>query len=427
MSSTTQDAAPETLARDVSFHGMTVTQFLGAFNDNAFKQVILLLAIDLARNDPGAATYQPIATGLFAVPFVIFSGLAGSLADRVSKTSVIVWMKVLEIVVMVLGAVAFYYENMLLLLATLFLMAAQSAFFGPAKYGILPEMIRPKDLAKANGVIQMTTFLAIILGLAIGGWLKDSFPGRLYVPGMIYTVLAVLGTGTALLVRRMPPAQPDLAVFRNPFGDLWPTLGRIRRDRSLLLVILYYSYFWFLGGVFTQMLNLYGKALLFAGQDEGFQDTKTSLLLVSVSIGMAAGFPLGGFLSRGKIAFRLANWGIAGVVLGLAALAFLASPSLVWAVHAVLFLIGLSAGLFALPLQTYIQVRPPEGEKGRVIGAMNFVNFLFIGAASGYEWVAEKILQDANARWIPMTLAVFTAAIAIWLYPAIQRLARSTG
>ena len=201
------------LKRDKSFWGMAATQFLGAFNDNLFKQLVLLLSI-AAAGAAGASDRQGLAMFIFTVPFLAFTGYAGYLADRLSKRVIVVACKVAEIGVMALGAVAFvaYASNGQLwpLYVVLFLMGAHSAFFGPAKYGILPEMLRAKDLPRANGFLLMSTFLAIIFGTVIAGFLLRFFGDRLWVASVSCMSIALAGLLTALLVRRVRPSNPEL-------------------------------------------------------------------------------------------------------------------------------------------------------------------------------------------------------------------------
>ncbi len=234
------DALP-TLYRDAAFWGMTVTQFLGAFNDNLFKQLVLLLSItgvDQALRSE-AADNQWLPMLMFAGPFLLFTGYAGFLADRYSKRTIVVWAKVAEIAAMAMGAAAFaaYGANrsMWPMYAVLFFMAAQSAFFGPAKYGILPEMLRDSDLPRANGFMLMTTFLAIIFGTAVAGLLLADYRSpaaiaaasalpaheraaaeqlrvahQLWMGSVACVGIAVVGTLTSLWVRRVPVANPRL-------------------------------------------------------------------------------------------------------------------------------------------------------------------------------------------------------------------------
>src|SRR5438874_6350049 len=232
------------LFRDRSFWGMTATQFLGAFNDNLFKQLMLLLAIPVGAAATQKADQQGLATMIFSLPFVLFSGFAGFLSDRYSKRTMIVACKVAEIGIMLLGMLAFLaygttsYRG---LLVVLFLMGTHSAFFGPGKYGILPELFREEDLPRANGVILMTTFLAIIFGTASAGLLGDLLynaagqrvPERLWIGSLFCVGIAVLGTITSLLVRPFPAAVPGLSF--QPSGLFIPpdTRRLLASDRPL--------------------------------------------------------------------------------------------------------------------------------------------------------------------------------------------------
>ena len=202
---------------DTSFWGMTVTQFLGAFNDNVFKQMVLLLCVaHVAATKATGDIWQPIAQAAFALPFILFSGYAGYLSDKYSKRTIVVLCKVAEIVVMLCGtAVLVQWDGdsqagVTALCCVLFLMGTQSAFFGPAKYGILPEMLREHDLPTSNGLIQMTTFLAIIFGTVVAGFCMVRYSADLPVITGICVGIAVAGTISSLMVRRTPVAQPEL-------------------------------------------------------------------------------------------------------------------------------------------------------------------------------------------------------------------------
>ena len=219
------------LGRDRAFWGLTITQFLGAFNDNLFKQLMLLLAVPVGAAAVSAEDQQGLATVVFSLPFVLFSGYAGYLSDRYSKRPIIVLCKVAEIAVMLLGLAGFLcyaasgYPG---LLVVLFLMGMHSAFFGPGKYGILPELFRAEDLPRANGFILMTTFLAIIFGTASAGLLGelvdremplDESAHRLGIGSGICIGLAVVGTLTSLLIRCVAAGQGG-AAFRD--SQPWP-------------------------------------------------------------------------------------------------------------------------------------------------------------------------------------------------------------
>ena len=286
------DGAKEPLAGR-SFVSIIITQFLGAFNDNAFKQLILLLAVGLSM-EAGDSYHQSLAGGVFALPFVLFSGFAGSFADRYSKTFIFRFCKAWEVLVMLLGGFAFYLGNIPLLYFTLFMMGMQSAFFGPAKYGIIPELFASRSLSKANGIILMTTYLAITLGTATAGLIKDHFGstaaaeagsgpalGDLYLAQGALVLLAVLGTLSALGVRRAPVADPGVQLRGRLFGELGTTLRFIFSNRLFSSVVLTYAYFWGLGAALLMLCNAYGKILM------GLDDSSTSLLLVFLSVGFA--------------------------------------------------------------------------------------------------------------------------------------------
>jgi acyl-[acyl-carrier-protein]-phospholipid O-acyltransferase/long-chain-fatty-acid--[acyl-carrier-protein] ligase len=231
-----------TLSRDASFWSMAVTQFLGAFNDNVFKQLILLLATPtVAQVAAGTAEdLQSQAQLVFAASFLIFSGFAGYLSDRFSKRPIVILSKAAEIVCMLLGMVGFFFYDLIGfpgMLCVLFLMGTQSAFFGPSKYGILPEMLRPADLPRANGIFLMLTFLAIIFGMAAAGELKELLGNRLWIASLVCVGIAVLGTITSLWVRRVPPAQPDLEYRASCWVISNDMLALLRKDRELLWAI----------------------------------------------------------------------------------------------------------------------------------------------------------------------------------------------
>ncbi len=382
------DPLPE-LYHDSAFWGMTATQLFGAFNDNLFKQLILLLAVPVGAAAVSEDDQQWLATIVFSFPFVLFSGYAGFLADRFSKRTIILLAKVGEIVVMALGilAFAFYghtgYSGLLVVLA---LMGTQSAFFGPSKYGILPEMLRGSDLPRANGLILMTTFLAIIFGTAsaglVGHWLvDDSAPladsaGRLWRGSALCVGIAVVGTLTALWIRRVRPARPNLRFRMSALVIPPETRAVLWNELPLLAAILASCTFWLVSGVAIQSINSLGLVQLGLGKQW------TSLLTATIGVGIALGAVTAGRMCHGRADPRVVRIGVWGIVLFLLVL----SVSLpggqhllgFWGSLPVLILVGISAGLFAIPVQVYIQARPPAGQKGRMIAVMNQANFIAI-------------------------------------------------
>ncbi len=408
-----------------SFVGFITTQFLGAFNDNLFKQLLLLLAIPAAV--AGAAQQgtdlQGIATIVFGIPFVFFGGIAGYVSDRFSKRRVIVLSKVAEIVVMIMGLVAFLatpWVGFYGLWIVLFLMGLQSTFFAPGKYGILPEMMRPNQLARANGIVLMTTFIAIIFGTSVAGWLKDLVVSpdvprfeaaqHLWVGSIACIVVAAIGTAASFLVHRVNAAAPGLKFQAEYLTVPKPILSLLRADRTLLLALGASCAFWLIAGLTIQSVNSLCKVQL------GLSDTRTSIMVALISIGIALGGALAGWLSRGGDGHRVLVVGMWGIVAFCALLAitipgrghllgFAGSiPTLV--------LLGAAAAFFAIPIQVFLQARPPDDLKGRMIAVMNQANFFAI-VMSGLFYMA----LDATITALDWPRSALFAAMALLFVP----------
>lgn len=424
-------AAPP-LLQDASFWGMTATQFLGAFNDNLYKQLVLLICLDyVALRNLQTDPYQSIAQGMFSLPFVLCSGFAGWLSDRYSKRSIVVLSKVAEIVVMGAGLAVFatqtFGSDIYLrgLLGVLFLMGAQSAFFGPAKYGILPEMLHENDLPLANGLVQMTTFLAIIFGTALCGYLKDSLGktgSALTVISAATVGIAVLGTLTSLLVRRTAVAAPGLEFHLASLAVDRPTVQMLRCDRQLLAALGATVLFWFLGGASLPIINTLGKEQLRLG------DTVTSLLTASIGLGIAVGCVVAGLASRQRIRFGLVRGGAWGMTLLFSGLALLPAwelegrPSAIVAAG-LLVLLGMCAGVYAVPLQVFLQSRPPREQKGRMIATMNVCTWLGVFASAFFYHVCSQTFTNQQIARSFFVLAALSLTVAVLYRQADQELA----
>src|SRR5678815_1181898 len=213
------------ILKDRGFFCFFLTQFLGAFNDNFYKIIITLVALDIPAGD--GIQYIPLIGGLFILPFLLFSGYAGYLADVYSKRDVLVAVKVFEIFAMGLGLLAFFVDRMEPLLAVVFLMGLHSTFFSPAKYGILPEMLPEKDLSRGNGLLEMSTFMAIILGTAFGGTIYEAWKDRLGWIGAILIAIAVLGTLTSLRITRVLPSGSSKKFVISPLAEIWSGTKRL--------------------------------------------------------------------------------------------------------------------------------------------------------------------------------------------------------
>lgn len=450
------------LYRDRSFWGMTVTQFLGAFNDNLFKQLVMFLSVvtigaasmsavqpDGAQPDsapPTDATVGDVAsTGtpkiedrqgtadtIFGIPFLLVTGYAGYLADRYSKRTIIIGCKVAEIFIMAAGAIAFSLYtpgNLGFLYVVLFLMGVHSGFFGPAKYGILPEMLRPTDLPRANGFILMTTFLSIILGGVVAGVLKEHFSTRLWLASAACMSIAVLGTLTSFMVRRTPPSNPTMQFEWSALLVPPDMIALFRANRPLLMALLVSSVFWMLAGMLKSAVTASGLI------DQNVGEVRTSWLFGIISVGIAAGAAIGGIISAGKLDFRVLRVGAIGMFACMVLLAIpssgnaaalagtngeLAPPpglgeSRQWLGYygsmGTLLLLGMFTGFFAVPLQVFMQKAPPEGKKGRMIAVMNQANWVGI-VLNGLVYSGIARLIEAR-NWPRCTAFVFIAAIML--------------
>jgi len=400
----------QTLARP-GIQAFLWTQFLGAFNDNVCKFVVSMLAVSLA----GAAGSGelPIVGVVFILPFLLFSGYAGQLADRYNKRTVLVVTKALEIVAMALAVAALYAHNFNGMLAVLFLLALQATFFSPAKYGIVPEILPDGELSRANGLLEMSTFAAIVLGTSIGGFLFSAWKDQLPLIGCALLGLAIVGSLTSFGIPQgatpqqgvTPPqdaARANAPPMRlNPWAGLGAGLARLRGDRTLGLSILGISYFWFLGALLQMVIILFGKETM------GLSDVGVGLLGTFLAVGIGMGSMAAGRLSGEKVELGLVPLGSIGMGLFSIALAFTSSS--VWSASVCLACLGFAAGLFIVPLNALMQQRPAAHEKGQVIATNNLLNTVGILLASGVLWLLHDYLRIAPARII-LAFGLFTLA-----------------
>lgn len=367
------------LFRNRSFSALTLTQFLGAFNDNAFKQLVLLLSLSTALPwiaEPGwvQGWGQSLALAAFSMPFVLFGILGGSVADRFSKRRVMVLSNLAEVAVMALGGVAFASERYELVLVVLFAMGLQSSFFGPSKNGSIPELTEPRDLSRANGLIQMTSSMAIVLGTALGGFLFERLEDSLLTAAGIFTVIAGIGFASSLLLQPLPARAPERVIRVNPVLEVRRQWRAIGGDRALVLSLIASALFFHVGAALMLVVNQYGAWLDLTGGG-------IALLLTVVSLGVAAGSLLAGRLSGDRIESGLIPAGLTG--LGLATLAVLLAPeSLAW-LRVCLFAAGVSAGVFGVPIRALIQHLPAPEDRGSVLGLSEVIDFVGIFLAAG--------------------------------------------
>lgn len=373
------------------FFPLFTVQFLGALNDNVFKNaLVILLAFKLAKAPAEIGMLITLAAGIFILPFFLFSATAGRIADSYDKTWLIRKIKLAEILIMLLGALAFLTQSLPFLFAVLFLMGLQSAFFGPIKYAILPEHLPSNQLLKGNGWFSASTFIAILLGTVIGGLLVMLEGGETYLSVLILS-LAVLGFGFSLFIP--PSVQPvsKVGLSWNVFVTTWQEIKFVRQYRQAFFAVLAISWFWFLGASYLSQIPVLVKDILFA------DNQVVHLFLIIFSVGIALGALI---VNRLKVTVRsLADikW-LALLLLGISVAMWLANMALGLVVMteqplrladfffnlpAVMTLVMLAAvsifgGMYIVPLYTLLQVQTPLGSRARVVAVNNIINAVFM-------------------------------------------------
>jgi 1-acyl-sn-glycerol-3-phosphate acyltransferase len=414
-----------TLLKQRRFLPFFVTQFLGAFNDNVFKNaLVILIAFQVAGADASRSNLLiNLSAGLFVLPFFLFSASAGQLSDKYEKSRYIRWVKLLEIAIMSAAAVGFYLGNVYWLIALLFLMGFQSTLFGPAKYSILPQHLKPEELVGGNAWIETATNLAILLGTILGGILIALPQGPYWVAGVVVG-LAVLGYLSSWAIPPAPPAAPDLRINWNPLSETWNILRLTYQNFTVFQSVLGISWFWFLGSVYVAQLPNFTKLTLGGGEHV------ITLLLALFAIGIGAGSLLCERMSGHRVELGLVPFGSIGLtVFGvdlffatpaaapsgelLGVLAFLSQPGS-WRIVLDVVLIGMFGGFFIVPLYALVQQRSEPSHLSRVIAGNNILNAVFMVAAA----IIAVVMLDRglNIPQLLLLMAIFNAAVAVYIF-----------
>jgi len=352
----------------LGFWALIATQFQGAFSDNAMKWLVSFLVLDAGvSREQRDFLFVLVVPLVFAIPFVIFSIPGGYFADRFSKRSVTVWTKRLELATMGFATYAFWLNRLDLTAVALFFVCTQEAIFGPSKYGLLPELLPTSKLSWGNGVIELWTLLAAIAGTLAGGFLAHHFQGRQQWSGMFFFAMGVVGLLTSLGITRVPSADPEREFYWNWGKELLDEIGRMKQDAVLWAAVIANTFFWFLGAILLLNIVLYATDIL------QVDEAHSSYLLAALSLGIGAGSFLAGYASGRKIEKGMILPGMTGIVLATGALS---TPGLSYEfVMLLLFVLGMCAGFFVVPVNALIQNRPKPAVKGRVIGASNLLSF----------------------------------------------------
>jgi acyl-[acyl-carrier-protein]-phospholipid O-acyltransferase/long-chain-fatty-acid--[acyl-carrier-protein] ligase len=418
-----------------SFVGLLLTQLFGTLNDNMFRW----FAIKSAQKQLGDSEALVLGIAIFTLPYLLLAVYAGFLADRFSKRSVIVWCKVAEIVVMILGITAVLTGNLIFLFGVVFLMGAQSALFTPSKYGAIPEIVRPEFLSKANGLMGLVTVSAAAIGGFIGFVLFGHCAAALkagpslidlWVPATALLGVAAIGFVTSLLISKLSPANPNRQVDLNFPKATYRDLKLLGSDKALMRTALGIAFFWAIAALAQSNIDL------FASENLKQEATGTGALMPVLIAGVALGSLLAGFVSGGKVELGLVPLGALGITI---------SSLLLWIVGAAapeeasnvsfyltcvcLFGLGASAGLFNIPLEAFLQHKSDDENRGTIIAATNFLTFSMIMGSAGLlalftgvlNLSPDQIFMVAGLGTIPVIIYSFkllpqaTIRFIVWL------------
>ena len=417
------------LLKEKRFLPFFVTQFLGAFNDNVFKNALIILiafkGIELSNGSASVDLLTNLSAGLFILPFFLFSATAGQWIDKNEKAQSIRFIKLMEVVIMLVAAYAFYVGAIYALIALLFLMGMQSTLFGPAKYSYIPQHLDSTELVAGNSLVQSGTFIAILIGTMLGGILIADDEGRQLV-AIVIVILALLGYLSSRYIPLTPSLEPELKINWNPLTETWRNISFIHKDRIVFLSVLGISWFWFLGATYLVHLPNYTKTTL-AGNEQ-----VVTLLLTFFTLGIGGGSLLCNWLSGQKVEPGLVPFGSIGlslfgidlflaqpevtpqVLMGVAD--FMSQPDSFRIMLDVLF-IGLFGGFYIVPLFSLIQQRSEPQHLSRIIAGNNIFNALFMVLSA----VMAIVLLGAGVSIAELfvIVAVLNAAVAIYIYTLV--------
>lgn len=404
------------------------TQAFGAFNDNVYRQAIIGLLFYLGVSSEERTLYTNLAPALFILPYFLFSATAGQIAEKLEKSKLIRITTTMEIGIMLLAAIGFLTQNMIVLLVALFCTGLQSTLFGPVKYSILPSVLKPEELTGGNGLVEMGTSISILIGMIFGGLIfKLAGDHGPVVAATAIVVLAISGNLVSRAIPRVEPGAPDLKINWNPIPESLAVLRLAKKQTAVRNSILGVSWFWFIGTVLTSQLPTYAEVNL------GGSETLYIFALALFSVGTGVGSLLCEKLSARTVEIGLVPLGAFGIsaflldlyfarsgapaATGLSVMEFVRAAGS-WRIIMDLVGIGLFAGFFVVPLFALIQSRTPRDELSRVIAGMNIQNAAFIVLAA----VICIVLQRFLGWTIPqlfLALAIANAVVAIYIFTIV--------
>jgi MFS family permease len=402
--------APSATLLTRTYTGLLAAQFLAAFNDQAIHASAMFFAINTQTlNEDHAIALMPI---LFYAPWAIFCTIAGYFADRYSKRTTLVFWKAAEVVICGIALLGFWlgtdaghpHLGSWVVLSTVFLMGTHSAFFVPAKYGMMPEILQPQALSRGNGILESLSFLAVILGTVSGGVMSFTFLRREANIGVVLLALAIIGALASLLIRWLPAANPTRKFPPYIYRPLIQNLLTLVRSRPLAFAVIGIAFFTFIVAFMRATVYMFGES-----QNPRWDELKTSAVVGTVALGVGLGSPLAGWLSGRKVELGLIPIGAIGMIFGclLAGISLGFIPGFI----ACTILIGTCTGFYLVPLFTLLQYRAPKASKGDMIASSNFINVtgaiaasimfqVLITSAKKFEFVPKVPFTDRVAEGI---------------------------
>lgn len=425
------------------FLPLFITQFLGAFNDNFFKTALVML-IAFSKLDPdfhfgiNSDTLVNICAALFILPFFLFSPYAGQIADKFEKSRLIILTKGVELLLAVICVIGFFMNHMVLLLVSLFLLGTQATFFGPLKYSILPQALKDSELLGGNGLIEMGTFIAILMGTIVGGILIGIPHYGIMWISLLMVAVSLTGLIASFFIPKAPALDPNLHIDPNPFRQIAILTRSIYHQPALFYAVIGISWFWFFGSIILTQIPNFTRIIL-AGSEQ-----VATLILTSFSVGIGVGSVLCEWLSHKKIEIGFTFIGLAGITLftldfsltsSTSALAFLnqthtqalsnplsnpftaiefISTPMHWRILIDGFLMGAFGGLYLVPLYTLIQKISIAAQRSRVIAINNILNAIFMVIASIFAIIVLNLGFSIPELFV--FTAIFNGLMGYFLY-----------
>lgn len=398
------------------FLALIITQFFGAANDNILKGVLTFMVIDGAWKGRLGAGGQGIVGLCFTLPFILLSAYAGQFADRYSKRTVSVWVKVSEVPIAAMGMLGLWTGELWTTLFALVLLTTQSTFFGPAKYGMIPELVPPDDLSRANGTINMMTNIAVIAGTLAAGFIADRYyplPDKngvtaapiLWLPGVVMLAVALAGLASVFYLPPLVPGNRGLKFNWNPFAIYIDALREMAKT-PLLGVAMAWGYFYFLAGLALLIIPEYTLVL-------NVNRETASYLLGVMGVAIGAGSAAAGLISGHRIETRLVPVGALGMMIFFTLLGL--APATFWVVAMLILCAGFFAGFYIIPLQALLQKLSPADERGRFLGTSNGISFAFLALASLAYWIIRPVFGSAPQRIFIVCAALLLLGAGLFL------------